>query len=390
MKKTSSFWKNQISAVLDESTEIPMWGCAPPFPFDAFSKSLQEAWNLPSCDVKLLSAEWITPEKVEKEITGNTIFKVDINPIGAPIYLSVTPDNQAVCIQALMNTKTSSANFSSREIQKGFFQFILLEAIGALSSVKKDLQFSLHEADTKIISDNTYVMKVVVTSENFSFEATLLVSKGFQQKFKTNYNKKIPLDTATKDKIVLCNLKVGCVTLQADQIAKLTIGDFVILDSASYHPKTKKGTMELCFQDTPLFHIKHKEESIKILDYATPFEETTMEKPNEKPAPEQKPMEEASVEIETNTEETTESETIHEVEKSAPISAEKIPVTIKVEVAKLPMTLEKLSNLQIGNVIDTSIHIDHGVDLTVNGEVIGRGELLQLGDIIGVKITELG
>lgn len=387
MKKTSPFWKNQISAVLDESTEIPMWGYAPPFPFDAFSKSLQEAWSLPSCDIKLLSAEWITPEKVQKEITGNTIFKLDVNPIGAPIYLSVTPENQAICIQTLMNTKTSSSNFSSREIQKGFFQFILLEAIGALSSVKKDLQFSLDEADTKIASDNTYVMNVIITSENFSFEATLLLSKDFQQKFKTNYSERIPLDTATKDKAILCNLKTGYVTLQADQIAKLTVGDFVILDSASYHPKTKKGTMELCFQDTPLFHIKHKEESIKILDYATPFEETTMEKPT----PEQKPKEEAPVETETNTNaETAESETTHEVEKSSPISAEKIPVTVKVEVAKLPMTLEKLSNLQVGNVIDTSIHIDHGVDLTVNGEVIGRGELLQLGDIIGVKITELG
>lgn len=54
------------------------------------------------------------------------------------------------------------------------------------------------------------------------------------------------------------------------------------------------------------------------------------------------------------------------------------------------MSLDKLLKLKPGNVIELGVQVEKGVNLVANGQCVGKGELLQLGDVIGVKITKLG
>jgi len=42
------------------------------------------------------------------------------------------------------------------------------------------------------------------------------------------------------------------------------------------------------------------------------------------------------------------------------------------------------------NVLELGIQPERGVNLVANGKCVGKGELLQIGDVIGVKITKLG
>ena len=72
------------------------------------------------------------------------------------------------------------------------------------------------------------------------------------------------------------------------------------------------------------------------------------------------------------------------------VSPKNIPLTLTVEVTRLKMSLEKLMKLKPGNVIDLPVSPEQGVDLTVNGKRVGRGQLIQIGDVLGVKLTELG
>ena len=71
------------------------------------------------------------------------------------------------------------------------------------------------------------------------------------------------------------------------------------------------------------------------------------------------------------------------------IRSKDIPLTIHVEVAHLKMPLKTLLSLQPGNTLELKVRPETGVNLTVNGKVIGRGELIQIGDLLGVKVTEI-
>lgn len=71
-------------------------------------------------------------------------------------------------------------------------------------------------------------------------------------------------------------------------------------------------------------------------------------------------------------------------------SPQDIPLNIVVEVGRLQMSVKTLMELKPGNLLDLNIHPEAGVELVVNGSRVGKGELLQVGDTIGVRILELG
>ncbi|HEV7737332.1 MAG TPA: FliM/FliN family flagellar motor switch protein, partial [Chlamydiales bacterium] len=67
-----------------------------------------------------------------------------------------------------------------------------------------------------------------------------------------------------------------------------------------------------------------------------------------------------------------------------------LPMNVTVELARLRITLEKLIQLVPGNMIELPIQPDQPVHLTVNGQVIGKAELVQLGETLGIRILEIG
>ncbi len=67
-----------------------------------------------------------------------------------------------------------------------------------------------------------------------------------------------------------------------------------------------------------------------------------------------------------------------------------IPFPIVIEIDRIHLPLEKLLSLEPGNVLELPIRPEQGVYLTVHGKKIARGELIKLGDTVGVKILEIG
>lgn len=67
-----------------------------------------------------------------------------------------------------------------------------------------------------------------------------------------------------------------------------------------------------------------------------------------------------------------------------------IPMTLTIEVGRVVLSADKLLNLQPGNLLDLKVALENGVIISVNGKKIGRGELMRIGDNIGVRILDLG
>ena len=69
-------------------------------------------------------------------------------------------------------------------------------------------------------------------------------------------------------------------------------------------------------------------------------------------------------------------------------SIKEIPFTVHVEIARLHIQYQTLCDLQSGQIIDLQSPVDNLVNLTVNGNIIGKGELVKVGDALGVRISQ--
>ncbi len=70
------------------------------------------------------------------------------------------------------------------------------------------------------------------------------------------------------------------------------------------------------------------------------------------------------------------------------ISISDIPIKIQIEVSRFEVSLEELSRMEPGYKLPIEIN-PRIVHLTTSGKVIGKGEIIEIGDTIGVKILEL-
>ena len=72
-----------------------------------------------------------------------------------------------------------------------------------------------------------------------------------------------------------------------------------------------------------------------------------------------------------------------------PFSLSNISITLTVELAQLAVTAQTLLDLQPGNMLDLKIG-NNQVLLTVRDKVVGKGEIIKVGDMVGVRILEMG
>jgi flagellar motor switch protein FliN len=66
-----------------------------------------------------------------------------------------------------------------------------------------------------------------------------------------------------------------------------------------------------------------------------------------------------------------------------------IPLRLSVEIGSVSRTMQDLLDLKQGTVIELDRLIDEPVDILANGTVIARGEVVNVGERYGVRITEV-
>ena len=65
-----------------------------------------------------------------------------------------------------------------------------------------------------------------------------------------------------------------------------------------------------------------------------------------------------------------------------------LPLAVTVEIARLQMSLDQLMHLKPGNHLDLPIDLSQTVFLSVAGKKIATGELIHVGEKLGVRILE--
>ena len=74
---------------------------------------------------------------------------------------------------------------------------------------------------------------------------------------------------------------------------------------------------------------------------------------------------------------------------SNPPQPPNLPVTLAVELGRVNLTLSRLADLKSGDIIELNRHTREPVELTSNGRLVARGELIKIDAELGVRITNV-
>ena len=66
-----------------------------------------------------------------------------------------------------------------------------------------------------------------------------------------------------------------------------------------------------------------------------------------------------------------------------------ITVGLSVELGRTQMKVRDVMGLAAGTVVQLEKKVSEPVELFVNGKLIGRGEVVTVDDLLGIKITEI-
>ena len=76
-------------------------------------------------------------------------------------------------------------------------------------------------------------------------------------------------------------------------------------------------------------------------------------------------------------------------EPSPELSPLDVPVTLTVELGRVNLSLNRLADLKPGDVIELGRHSREPVELTSNGRLVARGELILIDTELGVRVTHV-
>ena len=394
------YWIQTLSEALIETKKIPLWGSAPPFPWEICQEKLREKFAN-----KTLA---ITPEKVVPREASDLLEGLGTSPLLTPLnaaplegtlFWAMSLDDVKRLSAKLLTQSKQEKGFTDERFVTGFYNYLGLEILETLQEINPFHTLSLTVGEkAQLPEEPSLCIDVKIVIDEQAMWGRLICPPSFQKAFKHHFaGEKVDI---TSKKIassldVTLQLEAGRATLSIQEWQSLSEGDLVILENCMFDPALHKGPLKVVLGNTPLFQARLKEGSLKILDYAYfSEEENRMDEPGsdeENMLPEEPIGEEGELPPEEADEpEHLWSKEQHKTPLQEMISTNEVPVSLTVEVGRLHMSLEKLLELEPGNTLELSTRPEEGVSVTLKGKRVAHAELVKIGDVLGIKILKLG
>lgn len=425
-------WVKQIEGSLEEMGHIPIWGKAPSFPWEKYAQILSQELEIPDLSLKIKNTEWKEGSAL-LEGMGRTPFHItlDMPPLSNHIHFLFTSEDVSHLIATTLTNEVLTKGFTDKGLIEGYFSYLATEAMAAVETAGVYPGLSLKLAPkSPLPKEGAWSIDIEVTVNNKSLWGRLICPTPFLHSFRRYFHTqpRPPFSRETRQKIELfLNLRLGTTHLSLEELHEATVGDVIVLDRCQVDPQTGQGTLKIFLQDTPLFEAHISERNIKIVDYSNYHEEGSMAKDHIDDEDEEFDDEldedlddeefddddfEDDEEFDDELDEDLDDEDIEEDEEiedkttepqgehpwtppleESPIAHSlqtgKIPVTLTVELGRVKMTLDKLLELKPGNVLKLETSVDQPLDIRLNGKKVAQGELVKIGDLLGMKILDI-
>lgn len=451
MKTTSPYdWVRHVDPELLNVDATPLIGSSPPFPWEQLSQNLASCFGIDKLTIRPDRLQWRSANELLEGMGDHPIclnFALPSLP-GTPAW--VMPEEEINLLMSTLLTKEAHPlTFQDPEMRESFYRFIHLEALYQLNQTDFDKTLAPMLSDrSEIPVQDSLCLDVSISVNDLVLWGRLLISPEFRQGWVEKYAKqeRSPLaDEIAKQADVLLHLEMGISYLTFPEWSSVKAGDFLLLNRCDWDPDTSSGHVALTSNGLPVFSGLLEEGRIKIVELShyyearTPMNNNTpdegakenSEENEENPELPQElgngedfqlddeesfldtdeestlfePASETALPQEEAVEEAAE-EAAPEAPKAPPISVDtveeepeaakthltpkEIPLSLIVEVGRIHMTVEKLLELEPGNILDLNVHPENGVDLVINTKKVGKGELVRLGDRLGIRILEMG
>lgn len=355
-------WIKEIPSALLDLDEIPLLASGFALDFKEFSSALSEILQVSPLEIDAKERRWVDAKALQKEIKEDIIVPFSASPVEGEVFWAMSKEDVDKLTSWILSKETK-AHLSSDILREGFYHYILLEALHSLQKNPHFEQFSFRMNPNGLhFKDAMLVVDIQIRFKRSSAWGKLLIPPDFRKNWKQYFSELNPFpfsfDMANQIDLSL-GIKIAKMPLPLETLQKLKPGDFLCLESSEYDPKTHLGKGILTLGKLSLFQLKISGGKCEILELISQQEEeANMENPESKQ------------------------------EEATQITS--VPFTVTVELSRLRMTLANLMKLEPGNVLDLPTSPEEGVILSVNGKKIGKGELLLLGEKLGVRILEIG
>lgn len=404
--------------------QIPLFGSIPPFPWEQFSEAIAHEFEQDKVEIKATDSQWRTKQDLYAELSDDLIpLNVSIAGLEGSICWVLSKQDILNLSAKILRTEGAELVGLDSDLEESFYRFIGFKVTQALGQIDWGNDLSIHILNRKELpQEDSFCIDIQTSIDQLVVHGRLILSPQFQKSLRQRFSDrslerpefKLPLSEKLETTI---HLEIGHTSLKFSEWKGVKKGDFLLLDDCSMREKGN-GHVTLTLLGVPFLTAGLKEGALKIIERPLHREvNKTMDKePDDEEFEEFEDDEfedfeedEGSIEEEeeiveeeaeavqppakTRAPKVEEGEHLQaNLEKSdTPLASPKeIPMHVVVEVGRLKMSVQKIMDLTPGNILDLNLSPEDGVDLTVNGRCIAKGELLKVGDVLGVRILDIG
>jgi flagellar motor switch protein FliN/FliY len=434
-------WIRTIDPELKNLDAIPLTGSSPPFPWEELSQKIAKSFDRADFHIHPKDLVWRSSDNLYEGL-GDSPFPLHFSiPTMQGQACWVMPEQEMVMLETWLLTKDSHPiSFQDRALSESFYRFFALEVLYHINQLNFDKSIiPILTNQTTLPTQSSLCLDICLQLREQMVWGRLIISNELRRSWVEHFTSHSPshLTTVLAQSVdIQVHLEAGKTQLFLDEWYSVNLGDFIALDSCSLDPQELTGRIMLTVNGKTAHRGKIKDGVIKILE--TPLvqeieaplqklnslheevrmakqendeddlsdlnfteeeddeEESDFDFEDDDDAEDEFDEQDLSIDDETHTElsstekETTQLPNSQEEVKSGPLSPAQIPIHLTVEVGRIQMSMDHLLKLEPGNMLEMNVRPEDGVALTINGKIVGRGELLRIGEVLGVRILELG
>ncbi len=415
-------WIREIESSIVALDQKPQFGLPTPLEWEKVEKEIQRILGKETLQLSHTVQGWTHSKELFEGLSGNVLaLPIEYAPLKSPAFFVTDAQTLKNLMASTFESDEVGSYFVNAGYVEAFFSYFAAEMLHILSKQQFASPLTPRIGSTssdlkKMVGDQScFVIDTGITINSKNFWGKLILTEKFRKEWKEYFNH-LPKPAFTdemKQKIsVDLSLEVAHSRLSLKDWESVKTGDFVVLDLCSYDPEEHKGAVVLTLNQKPVFRGRFKDGGIKITNYPV-YEEASdamedriygqkndsedddddlfadLDAEHDSEFDEdddlfkdEEPVRQPAKEKKIPTE-------MKETEEPLAISMEDLPIHLTVEVGRVKMTAGALMDLAPGNLLDLNVSPSQGVDLVVNGKKVGRGELIRMGDVLGVRVLTL-
>lgn len=407
-------------AILDLDT-IPQFGNIPSFCWEEFSEQIAHLFTIPHLKIRPTKSDWYSPSTIAENLGEDALcLNFSVLPLQGKASLIFSPLDANKFVTWLAEKRKGDREVLNTEFIRGFLAYVSAETMNFLQKQSFFDGFLLrYITDKGIPSARALGVDICLEAYKEKVSCRLVLPEMFRKNWISYHLERPKHFTLESLKMieVPCGVTVGHIQYSSKEWKAIRKGDFIPVPNGQVDLDTKKGSLHLSIGNKELYRVRLKDGGIKILEQ-TIYEEDSMYTDDGDDHDDYEDMldddlddEESSDAFDASDEEEyseeamldkdedafeDEEEPLENKSTKAPTMAgtlgkiEHVPLSISVELTRFRMTCEKLLQLKPGNLLELNVHLEKPVDLVANGKVIAQGELIRVGEVLGVRILNIG